>query len=111
MPSDEVKLVGDWYGMLPRKYMPRRTLPVITRLPLESNGSGVLTRPLLRLLGGTVLELEPAGFLIPRFSYTPRAGEHRTKNNATTSLNSQVFIIPNIAILTEFRWHYSTQIT
>jgi hypothetical protein len=53
-PSGAPNSVSSLYGTSPRKYFPPRTLPVIIKLPVVSTGFGVLTSPLLTLLGGTV---------------------------------------------------------
>jgi hypothetical protein len=90
-PRPALKLVVEPYGTVPRKCMPWRTLPVITRLPLVSIGLGFLIRPLWRLLGGTVLD--PAGFSIERFSIDQLVDELRAKNTAITVIKSRFFII------------------
>lgn len=90
-PRPALKLVVEPYGTVPRKCIPRLTLPVITRLPLVSIGLGLLIRPLWILLGGTVLK--PAGFIIERFSIDQLVAERRVKKTAITIIKSQFFII------------------
>jgi hypothetical protein len=85
--------VVDPYGTVSRKCIPRRTLPVITRLPLVSNGLGLLIRPLWILLGGTVLD--PAGFIIARFSIDQLTGKQSVANNTAVNIDNKVFIILN----------------
>ena len=94
-PRPALKLVVEPYGTVPRKCMPRRTLPVITRLPLVSIGLGLLIRPLWILLGGTVLE--PAGFIIAWFSIDQLVAELRVKNTVTV-IKSQFFIIQSTSL-------------
>jgi len=43
-PRGALKLVVDWYGTTPRKYLPPATLPVIARLPRVSIGLGLLNK-------------------------------------------------------------------
>ena len=90
-PRPALKLVVEPYGTVPRKCMPWRTLPVIIRLPFVSIGLGLLIRPLLILLGGTVLK--PAGFIIARFSIDQLTGKQSVANNTTVTIDSQVFIL------------------
>ena len=92
-PRLEPKLVADRYGTSPRKCLPRRTLPVINKFPLVSIGTGLSTRPLRKVLGGTVLG--PTGLPIPGFSIDPLAGQQSTADNTTAIMNIRFFMIPN----------------
>lgn len=101
-PRPALKLVVEPYGTVPRKCIPRRTLPVINRLPFVSIGLGLLIRPLLILLGGTVLK--PAGFIIARFSIDQLVAELRVKKTAITVIKSRFFIIQSTSLSFLISW-------
>ena len=95
----EPKLVADRYGTVPRKCLPRRTLPVINKFPLVSIGEGLCTRELRKVLGGIVLE--PIGLPIPGFSIDQLVGQQSTADNTTAIMNIRIFIMPKYLTTTQ----------